>query len=163
MVVPTMQSPPFNTGLVMGKFWPPHKGHKHVIDTALAQSKEVGVVICVSSAHDIPGPLRAQWLKEIHPAARVLLLDQDKLDPNDEAAWTAATLQTLGYAPEAMFSSEHYGEHYASLMGSTHVMVDQLRQTIPCTATQIRQDPLQYLEFLEPCVQKYYKQRNRAQ
>ena len=37
-------------GLVVGKFYPPHRGHKLLIDTALAGVDEVHVIVCDSRA-----------------------------------------------------------------------------------------------------------------
>ena len=36
----------FKTGVVIGKFYPPHRGHKHLIDTAQAQADQVTVIVC---------------------------------------------------------------------------------------------------------------------
>lgn len=34
------------TGLVIGKFLPPHRGHKYLIDTACAAVDTVDVIVC---------------------------------------------------------------------------------------------------------------------
>ena len=34
----------FETGLVIGKFFPLHKGHQYLIDTALEQVKELTIL-----------------------------------------------------------------------------------------------------------------------
>ena len=36
---------PFATGVCIGKFYPPHRGHTYLIDTALAQSERVTVFL----------------------------------------------------------------------------------------------------------------------
>ena len=33
-------------GLIVGKFYPPHRGHKHLIDTARAQVDDLAVIVC---------------------------------------------------------------------------------------------------------------------
>ena len=33
-------------GLVIGKFYPPHRGHKYLIDVATAQADQLDVIVC---------------------------------------------------------------------------------------------------------------------
>jgi HTH-type transcriptional repressor of NAD biosynthesis genes len=52
----------FKHGLVIGKFYPPHRGHKYLIDTAVAQCESVTVIVCWKKSQRISGVLRAQWI-----------------------------------------------------------------------------------------------------
>ncbi len=36
----------FRTAVVIGKFYPPHRGHKFLIDTAASQADHVTVIVC---------------------------------------------------------------------------------------------------------------------
>ncbi len=148
----------FGTAVVIGKFCPPHRGHKLLIDTALAQSREVTVIVCAKPTDAVPGELRMRWLQEIHPAARVMLID-DRYDENDTAVWAANTIRWLGGAPDAVFTSEDYGEPYARMMGSVHVSVDRHRTRVPCSATLVRRDPFAMWAHLEPPVRAWYALR----
>ena len=149
----------FNRGLVIGKFYPPHRGHKHLIDTALAQTKSVVVIVCEKGGETIPGALRAKWLQAIHPTARVLLLAGEMPGDEDFEGWARYTLDLLGYAPDVLFSSEAYGDRYAPLMGAAHVCVDAARTSVPISATMVRADPKRYAQFLEPCVRAWFMKR----
>lgn len=148
----------FRTGLVIGKFYPPHKGHKYLIDNALAQCDQVTVIVCDKAGQSIPGTLRAKWLQEIHPTAHILRID-DTLDEDDTESWAKNTIKWLGHAPDAVFSSEDYGPSYAKAMGSKHVMVDQLRLNIPISGTAIRGNPFANWDYLEPPVRAYFAKR----
>src|SRR5260370_960861 len=148
----------FSHGLVIGKFLPPHRGHELVIDAALEQCERVTVMVCDKAGQEIPGELRGAWLRRIHPKAEVLVIE-DTLPDDDSRAWAENTLRILGRAPDAVFTSEDYGPHYAAFLGSRHVMVDQERAHVPISATRIRAAPLDHLEFLEPCVRAHYVQR----
>ena len=53
-------------GFVVGKFYPPHRGHKHLIDTARAQVDRLVVLVPHHPSQRIPGELRRDWLREIH-------------------------------------------------------------------------------------------------
>ena len=148
----------FKTAVVIGKFYPPHRGHTHLIDTALAQSERVTVIVCDEDGQTISGETRAAWLREIHPDATVLVV-RSPLADDDSAGWARSTIEWLGHVPEAAFTSEAYGDAYARHMGSTHVSVDADRRTVPISASAIRGNPLQYLDYLEPCVRAHFVKR----
>lgn len=145
------------TGFVVGKFYPPHKGHKHLIDTARRQVDRLIVLLPHHPSQRIPGELRLAWLKEIHPDCEIHLVP-DELE-NDSAQWANFTIRYLGRAPDVVFSSEDYGPVFAGLMGCRHVMVDRPRSSFPISGTAIRQSPLDHLDMLEPCVRSYFVKR----
>lgn len=148
----------FDLGLVIGKFYPPHRGHKLLIDTATQHSLRIVVIVCGKSTDSIPGELRGQWIQEIHPKAEVMVID-DRYDENDSQVWADNTLRWLGRAPDAVFTSEDYGDRYSKLMGSRHVSVDRARQQVPISGTLIRRDPFSHWEFLEPAVRGWFAKR----
>jgi NadR type nicotinamide-nucleotide adenylyltransferase len=163
------------TGLVIGKFYPPHKGHHLLIRTARAQVDRLVVMVCVHESQTIPGELRKAWLEEIHPDCEIVSVP-DTL-PEEPVAWAEFTLDlwpNLGdpsppsplshgargsRGPDVVFSSEDYGEPFARHMGARHVMVDRERATVPISGTAIRVNPLAHLDFLEPCVRAYFVRR----
>lgn len=145
-------------GLVIGKFYPPHRGHKFLIDSALSHVDHLDIIVCARPDQTIPGSLRTSWLKTIHPTANVIEI-ADPGDDDDSQFWADYTLKLLGYAPDVVFTSEDYGDRYAELLGSTHVKVDHGRRQVPVSGTQIRQNPLAYIDFLEPCVRAYFIKR----
>ena len=148
----------FRTGVIAGKFYPPHMGHQYLIESALAQCEELYVLACFNPSQTIPIARRVEWLREMCPAARVLSVLDVPAD-DDSAGWAAYTRQILGFAPEAVFSSETYGDAYARFLGATHVSIDPQRGRVPCSATMIRNDPLSHLEFLAPCVRAWFVRR----
>ncbi|XHR29847.1 MAG: AAA family ATPase [Chthoniobacteraceae bacterium] len=145
-------------GVVIGKFYPPHRGHKLLIDTAVAQSERAVVIICSKPTDDIPGDLRGKWLQETHPTARVMVID-DRYDENDSRVWAENTIQWLGRAPDAVFTSEDYGDRYAQLMGAKHILVDKARVRMPISGTAVRSDPYANWEFIEPPVRGWFAKR----
>lgn len=144
-------------GFVVGKFYPPHRGHTHLIRTARAQVDRLVVLLPHHPSQAIPGELRKTWLEETHPDCEIHLVPDELED--DTAAWAAFTIAHLGRAPDVVFSSEDYGPRFAALMGSTHVMVDRDRSVVSVSARAIRAAPLEHLNFLEPCVRAYYVKR----
>jgi HTH-type transcriptional repressor of NAD biosynthesis genes len=144
-------------GLVVGKFYPPHRGHKHLIDTARRQVDRLVVMLCHHESQKIPGEFRRDWLAEIHPNCDVHLVP-DTLE-DDSRQWAEFTVRHLGQAPDVVFTSEDYGVAYAGFMGCRHVMVDRERGTVPISATRVRRSPLDHLGYLEPCVRAHFVRR----
>jgi NadR type nicotinamide-nucleotide adenylyltransferase len=144
-------------GFIVGKFYPPHRGHRFLIDEARKQVDHLIVLLAHHPSHRVPGPLRCQWLQEIHPDCDVRwVLDTM---PDDSQTWADFTMRYLGRAPDVVFTSEDYGPIYASLMGSRHVMMDRDRCHVPISGTQIRKEPLAHLDMVESCVRAWLVRR----
>ncbi len=145
-------------GLIVGKFYPPHRGHKHLIDSARAQVDELFVLCCGREGEVPEGKLRAEWLQEIHPDVRVLYID-DTYDAQDSRVWAENSVRLLGRAPDVVFTSEDYGDEFAQHLGCRHVQVDKERAAVSVSGTRVRADPLGCWEFLEPPVRGFYAAR----
>jgi HTH-type transcriptional repressor of NAD biosynthesis genes len=148
----------FRTGVVIGKFYPPHQGHHFLIETASAQCELLFILVCWKPEQTIPVDRRADCIREVHPEVKVIAVN-DVLADDDTQGWAAYTVQLLGFAPEAVFTSEDYGEGYARAMGAKHVMVDRHRSAYPCSATMIRKDPLACLKWVTPCMRAFFVKR----
>ena len=148
----------FKTGLVVGKFYPPHRGHKYLIDTAQNQCEQVIVLVVDTKGQYIPVDLRAKWLKEIHHKALVRVVP-DIGDDDNSKAWAEYTIKILGQAPDAVFTSEDYGDPYAKFMGCKHILVDKIRAIVPVSGTKVRFSPQGSWEYLEAPVRAYFTKR----
>ncbi len=144
-------------GFVVGKFYPPHRGHKHLIDSARRQVDHLVVMVAHHPSQVIPGELRKAWLEMIHPDCDIRLVP-DEL-PVDSRLWAEFTIDYLGRAPDVVFTSEEYGPEFARYMGSRHTMIDEPRSTVPISGTKVRSAPLDHLDWLEPCVRAYFVRR----
>lgn len=145
------------TGVVIGKFYPPHKGHKYLIDTAQANSDALTVIVCERKDQEIPGETRKQWLQEIHPDVVVRKFQSDGYPDSDSPLWAKLTIGILHYIPEKAFTSEDYGMPWSEAMGNTHVLVDKERARVPVSGTMVRENPTQTFDYLEPCVREYFE------
>lgn len=106
------------TALVVGKFYPPHRGHKFLIDAASETNNIVHVIVCHKSDQIPEGNLRKAWLQEIHPNAIIKVID-DIYDPTDSAMWVQMTKIWLGFIPDVVFTSEDYGIEFSRLLGAS--------------------------------------------
>ncbi len=145
----------FPLGVVLGKFMPPHHGHRLVIQTAIDQAERVVLVVCRQAEDPIPADLRQRWLAQLYSGTTVKILEVT-WPVTDADAWAAGTLAAVGEQPTAVFTSEDYGHHLAELLDCVHVLVDQDRTAVPISASQIRQDPQRYRQYLDPVVWEYF-------
>lgn len=136
-------------GLVIGKFYPFHKGHAFLIRRAMDQSDEVTVLVCDRSDQIIPAEERGRWIKAAFPDARVVVIPDIGHD-DDSKMWAEHTLRTLGFRPDLVFTSEDYGDAYARFMGAKHILVDRARETVPISGTKIRGNAYRYWRYLMP-------------
>jgi NadR type nicotinamide-nucleotide adenylyltransferase len=155
----------YGTGLVVGKFYPPHAGHHALIDAAAAACDRVIVVVAPSSAETVPLELRVRWLREAHPAhVRVVgVYDDHPVDYADPAVWdlhTAVFRAAAGTGRvDAVFSSEAYGAELARRFGAVAVSVDPARERVPVSGTAVRADPVAHWDLLGPGVRAWLTRR----
>ncbi len=151
-----------STGLIVGKFLPPHAGHHHLISTGAAQVDHLEVWVCERPDDPIDASLRAAWLTELHPDVTVRVVMDDI--PDDEgdatsAAWATRTVELLGRAPDVVFTSEDYGRRWAHHLGCRSVLVDRDRVTFPVSGTAVRADPAAHWSMLAAPVRAYLTRR----
>lgn len=153
-------------GLILGKFLPFHKGHIALIDFARSRCDNLTVLICAAESEDIPGDIRLGWVKEHYraePAIDPVLLEYDEnFLPNTSVSsretsqkW-AALLKDKFDNFDVVFTSEKYGDYLAEYLGAVHVLFDAERKTVPVSATEIRQGPFEFWNFLPAAVRPYF-------
>jgi HTH-type transcriptional repressor of NAD biosynthesis genes len=148
----------FQHALVLGKFYPPHLGHHHLVRTAAAASARTTVAVLASSVESIPLGARVSWLAEVHkddPGVLVIGdIDEHPTDLESDAVWAAhigvfrsvlsrrAILDgdPSSAAVDAVFTSEEYGEELAARLGAKHVLVDLSRSAHAVSGTAVRAD-----------------------
>ena len=145
-------------GLTLGKYAPLHRGHQLVIETGLAETD--GMVVLVYDSPEVttvPLGVRSGWIRTLYPTATVI------------EAWDGPS--AVGYDPETMraheeyvigrlgirdvthfYSSEPYGEHMSRALGAVDRRVDPTRARVPVSATEVRADPHAFREFMDPVV-----------
>lgn len=146
----------FAHGLVLGKFYPPHAGHHHLVRTAQDRCERVTVLVCAASVESVPLADRVAWMREVHPDVTVVgAVDDTRMDLHDPAVWDAHMAVFTAAVPErvdAVFTSESYGDELARRFGAEPVAVDPDRTVFPVSGTAVRADPAGYWDFLEPPV-----------
>ena len=145
-------------GLTLGKFAPLHRGHQLLIETALAETDELVVIIydCPQTTR-VPLHVRAGWLRKLYPRARVVEAWDGPTEVSDtpeiKRRHEDYVIRRLGLGGFTHFySSEFYGEHMSRALGAVNRVVDAARAAVPVSATEIRRDPFARREFLHPLV-----------
>src|SRR4051812_14011680 len=129
----------YRHALVLGKFYPPHSGHHHLIRTAARSSARTTVAVLASPAESIPMSDRVYWLATEHwsdPGVAVLGdIDDHPIDYCDEKIWEShlGVIRSVlarramregdldSATVDAVFTSEEYGGELAERLGATHV------------------------------------------
>lgn len=153
----------YNRGLIIGKFYPFHNGHKFLIEFGLKNTESLTVVICQTDRYQISPEIRAGWIRDTFPGIDIRILNHTaSLDSNStdiSKTWAELTINFLGFTPDVVYSSESYGEPYSRFMGSDHVLVDLARKHIPISATQIRSDLGKGWDFLPESTKRYFARK----
>ncbi len=144
-------------GVTVGKFYPPHRGHKRLIQFAQSRCDQLVVIVGSRPSEDPPADVRITWLRQIHPGVRFELVDD--VYPEDPNIWATVAIRVLGRAPDVAFTGESYGAAWARAMGCDLEMIDRMTDGDSCTGTTVRGDPMGSWECLEPCVRAYYVRR----
>jgi len=153
--------------MVVGKFYPPHAGHHHLIRTAAAACERVTVVVAPSSQESIPLDVRLSWLRQVHADTGWVrfagVIDDDPIDYADPDVWKAhceifrSALDSDDV--DAVFTSEAYGEELAARFDAAHVSVDPSRSVAPISGTAVRADPVAYWQLLAEPVRAWFTRR----
>jgi HTH-type transcriptional repressor of NAD biosynthesis genes len=157
-------TPPAQTGMMLGKFLPPHYGHVYLGDFALNFVKELTIVVGTLKREPIPGHLRYQWMKQLFPGVNVVHLEEElPQDPSEHSdfwqLWQTALENILPCRPEVIFASEPYGKKLAEVLGGRFIPVNPDRSIRPVSGTAVRADPYAHWDLIPPPVRAFYAKR----
>jgi HTH-type transcriptional regulator, transcriptional repressor of NAD biosynthesis genes len=150
-------------GLVIGKFMPLHKGHIALIEFAAAQCDELIVSMSYTETDPIPYEWRHQWLLSAFSDYPKIIVGVIKDDfDNESLPWSGRTkvwaevIKKKYPHVDRLFSSEAYGEFFATHLNAQNFLFDPDRRTIPVSATLIRNEPFRYWQFIPEVVKPFF-------
>ena len=151
-------------GMVLGKFLPPHKGHRYLFEFAQQYVDELTIVVESMRNQPIPGELRFQWVKEMMPNSNVVhLTDENPQCPSETPdfwqIWKDSLNRILPSPVDYVFASEDYGWKLAETLNAEFVPVDIQRVAVPVSGTTIRENPMEYWDYLPRVVRPYFAKR----
>ena len=153
-------------GLILSKFMPFHLGHIALIDFAKKNSDIVDVLFCCELSEVIDSKTRYNWLKDYYNNDTKINLHLIEYKETDLPSTSVSSIEVsrkwadylleLGFQPDIIFSSEKYGDYLADFMKCSHKIYDEKRELINISATQIRNHPFKYWEYLPEIVKPFF-------
>lgn len=150
----------YKKGLVIGKFMPPHKGHEYLFRFAQQYCEELTVVVDCLKAQTIEPHLRKQWIEELVTDINVIALQNYMpQDPSEvENFWEIwkSELYKVAGKPDVLIAAMDYGWELAKVLECDFVPLDIARQSIPISATEIRNNPFKHWDFIVESARGYF-------
>lgn len=159
------------TGLVCGKFAPLHKGHIALIEYAIDRCDNLIVFVCNSAAEQenikIDLATRVNWVKETFKWCKNITVIGDifnepkgLISGSEEKSKTWATYVINKFGKiDKVFSSENYSANFSKWLNAENCVFNIERNLIPISASQIRENPLEYKEYISNAALNYCKNR----
>jgi HTH-type transcriptional repressor of NAD biosynthesis genes len=152
------------TGMILGKFLPPHLGHRYLVDFARNYVEHLTVLDCSLKREPIPGELRYAWMREMFPGVRIVhVTDEVPQEPQEHPdfwrIWHDLIRREIPSGPDYVFASEDYGYRLAEILGAEYVPVDPGRIHMPVSGTAVRERPMANWRFIPDCVRPYFVKR----
>jgi HTH-type transcriptional regulator, transcriptional repressor of NAD biosynthesis genes len=140
-------------GIVLGKFYPLHKGHIFLIEESRKKVDRLIVLIGSLQSESISGEKRFQALKTQFPDLEIQhIQDENPQFPEEHSdfwnIWKQSIQKIVPEKIDFVFSSETYGEPLAHVLNAVSICIDLERKNIPISGTKIRDNPFQYWDFL---------------
>jgi HTH-type transcriptional regulator, transcriptional repressor of NAD biosynthesis genes len=160
-----MNAHKYGHALIVGKFYPPHKGHIHLIEMAARFSDYVTVVLLGASVESLTVQERVAWMRydlSKWPGVRVVgILDDFPVDYSDSWVWEChiglmreaivhADLEKSFPPIDVVFSSENYGIEMGARLGVRAVVLDPERSALKISGSQVRADVTANWDWLPP-------------
>jgi HTH-type transcriptional regulator, transcriptional repressor of NAD biosynthesis genes len=164
-------------GFIGGKFLPLHLGHVFAIIQASTIVDELYLVLSHSEKRDkelcdntkmkyVESRVRLRWLHQlVKDMEHVKVIDVEDSYSNEDYDWEEGAIEIkkkIGKPIDYVFSSEHeYKPIFKKLYPeSTHFLIDEGRNTVPISATQIREEGVfKHWSFLPDEVKHHFVKR----
>lgn len=156
----------YKTGVLAGKFTPPHRGHLSAIINASTKCEKLYVVISdhakltkmLCDKDNLPLmdlKLRAKWLsKELQgfDHIKVLMLDETNIPmyPYGWEQWSQMLIDLIPEKIDVLFGGEleYKEENDKYFPDAVYEIFDYKRERYPISATEIRANPLKHWDYI---------------
>jgi HTH-type transcriptional regulator, transcriptional repressor of NAD biosynthesis genes len=155
--------------LVVGRFNPPHAGHRFVFDMAREYCDELTILLRPGGDQVAPVEGRAAWVREMCPAARVKVFATttttttttrtSRGGDQDWGGWAKLIRKQWGGPCHVMFGSDISAEKTAGALKMQYVPVDPQRRVVPVSAREIRADVWRGWPYLPAAVRGHLAAR----
>lgn len=152
------------TGVIIGRFMPPHRGHQYLFDFAAHYVRDLTIFVCSLPEEPIPGPLRYEWVRAMNRDATVVHITEqipeaERGRPDSYSIWARTIEKHMTRSVDVVFASESYGFELSEALGARFVSVDAGRHVFPISAGRIRTSPYEHWRYIPEIVRPYYVKR----
>lgn len=141
-------------GLIVGKFYPYHKGHQFLVNTALNECTKVIVLQCLEPWMDSrrTTDINNENVIELQfPYSEELKYQYSDDDEQVSKEWALAIKKFLfvrGINVDKVFGSDLYIENFSKHLGADFCIVDSERENYKISATKIRNSLIKNWDFV---------------
>jgi len=151
-------------GVIIGRFMPPHLGHRYLVGFAREFVEHLTVLVCTRQDEAIPGRLRYEWMRAMFCDVEIIHVTEEipeanRNNPNSYRIWADFIRKIIPDPIDYVFASEQYGFKLASELAAEFVPVDPGRNNFPVSATEIRKNPFASWAYLPNLVKPYFARR----
>ena len=151
-------------GFILGRFMPPHEGHRLLCEVARARVDRLTILVCSLPDDPIPGALRVRWMRALFPDCRVLhhaapVPPAPADGPDVWPAWREIVKTAHPEPIDYVFASDAHGARLAADVGAVFHPVDPERLIVPVSGTALRADPRAHWDWLSPPARAHYARR----
>lgn len=154
---------PFSTGVVIGKFMPPHLGHEYLFNFASLYCDELYILVDNFFGQTLSTSIRIDIIKKLMPNVHVLtfanFMPQDPTTDKFWDIWKHGIESTVGKQINVLIAAMDYGTQLSNVLNCTFIPIDIERNSIPISATMIRENPFKYWDFLTSPAKELYVKR----
>jgi HTH-type transcriptional repressor of NAD biosynthesis genes len=149
-----------NKGFLIGKFYPFHLGHVHLITEAAKRCNHLTVIVCtqLEDVEDfLPGPARYQMMAEYFRGYHNITVihhhaNEPQYPQEHPKFWNIWLKIVLTYTDprgiDVVFSSEEYGNVFGERLGIAHECIDIDRKAVNISGTLCRENIWQNWSYL---------------
>lgn len=160
-------------GIFPGKFLPLHKGHIWAINQAKKLCDKLYILVCFEP--DVTKQLcekagfdfidlqqKIKWFKKEFKNNDIKILGLDETGivpyPNGWEEWSKRIKNIVNEKIDFIFGSNvEYSENYKKFFpNSKYVLIDELRENVPISATEIRENINKNFNFIADSVKPYF-------
>lgn len=148
------------TGVILGKFMPPHEGHVALVRTASYLVDRLMIILSVSNSDPISPHVRKNWMENLFPKAVVIVVNNgEHALASDSPRWGQII---RGFHPEAIdrvIGSEEYIVKLAGALNAQHFILDPMWMAFPANSIDVRKDPFNHWNSIPGFVRPYFQKR----
>lgn len=142
------------TGIFIGKFLPPHRGHLTSILTAYTMCDQLYIVLCNRADYYIPWQKRKQWLSQElqnFENIKIVVVDESNIPPYPNG-WNEFCDLVSKKVPgqiDFIFGGETQdAAEYEKRLNAKYILLHPNHSAWPISGTQIRDEPYKYWDYI---------------